>query len=115
MGTLLWLAIGVLLGILAWLLPSGIVIVPLVVAAFTLVAVLLPRDVTSVAAKVGIGFGATFLVIVAPNVFRDPLAANGATYLLFGSGLLIMLAGLAGVWRTRRRRQRALQAAADLL
>lgn len=115
MGTLLWLAIGVLLAILAWLVPSGIVIVPLVVAAFTLVAVLLPRDVTSVAAKVGIGFGATFLVIVAPNVFRDPLATTGATYLLFGGGLLIMLAGLAGVWRNRRRRQRALQAAADQL
>jgi hypothetical protein len=115
MATLLWLAIGVLLALLSWLLPPVTVVGLLVAVALTLVAILLPRKVTSVGAKVGIGFGASFAVISAPNVFRDPLGATGATYLLFGGGLLIMVWGLAGLWRYRRWRQRALEVAADQL
>jgi len=115
MTTLLWLAIGVLLALLSWLLPPLTVVGLLVAVALTLVAVLLPRKVTSVGAKVGIGFGAIFVVISAPNVFRDPLSATGATYLLFGGGLLIMVGGLAGWWRYRRWRRRELEVAADQL
>ena len=115
MATLLWLAIGVLLALLSWLLPVVTVVGLLVVVALMLVAVVVPRKVTSVGAKVAIGFGATFLLIFAPNVVRDPLGATGATYLLFGSGLLIMVGGLAGVVRYRRWRQRALEVAADQL
>jgi hypothetical protein len=115
MTTLLWLATGVLLALLSWLLPPVTVVGLLVAVTLTLVAILLPRKVTSVGAKVGIGFGATFVVISAPNVFRDPLGATGATYLLFGGGLLIMVGGLAGWMRYRRRRQRELEVAADQL
>ena len=115
MTTLLWLAIGVLLALLSRLLPPVTIVGLLVAVGLTLVGVLLPRKVTSVGAKVGIGFGATFLVISAPNVFRDPLGATGATYLLFGGGLLIMVGGLAGWWRYRRWRQRELEGAADQL
>ena len=115
MTTLLWLAIGVLMALLSWLLPAVTVVGLLAAVALTLVAVLLPRKVTSLGAKVGIGFGATFVVISAPNVFRDPLGATGATYLLFGGGLLIMVGGLAGWWRYRRWRQRELEVAADQL
>jgi len=115
MATLLWLAIGVLLALLSWLLPAVTLVGLLVVLALMLVAVLLPRKVTSVGAKIAIGFGATFLVISAPNVFRDPLGATGATYLLFGGGLLIMVGGLVGLWRYHRWRQRTLEAAAGQL
>jgi hypothetical protein len=115
MATLLWLAIGVLLALLTWLLPAVMLVGLPVVVAMTLVAVLLPRKVTSVGAKVAIGFGATFVVIFAPIVFRDPLGATGATYLLFGGGLLITVGGLAGVVRYRRWRLRALEVAADQL
>ena len=115
MGTLLWLAIGVLLALLSWLLPPVTVVGLLVAIGLTLVAILLPRKVTSLGAKVGIGFGATFVMISAPNVFRDPMGATGATYLLFGGGLLIMVGGLAGWWRYRRWRQRELEGAADQL
>jgi hypothetical protein len=115
MTTLLWLAIGVLLALMSWLLPPLMVAGLLVAVALTLLAILLPRKVSSLGAKVGIGFGATFVVISAPNVFRDPLGATGATYLLLGGGLLIMVGGLAGWWRYRRWRQRELEGAADLL
>jgi len=115
MTTLLWLAIGVVLALLSWLLPPVTVVGLLVAVVLILVALLLPRKVTSVGAKVGIGFGATFVVISAPNVFRDPLGATGATYLLFGGGLLIMVGGLAGWWRYRRWRRRELEVAADQL
>jgi len=115
MATLLWLALGVLLALLSWLLPPVMVVGLLVAVALTLVAILLPRKVTSVGAKIGIGFGATFVVISAPNVFRDPLGATGATYLLFGGSLLIMVGGLVGWLRYRRWRQRELEVAADQL
>ena len=115
MASLLWLAVGVLLALLSWLLPAVTLVGLLVVVALMLVAVLLPRKLTSIGAKVAIGFGATFLVISAQNVFRDPLGATGATYLLFGGGLLIMVGGLAGVVRYRRWRRRALEVAADQL
>jgi hypothetical protein len=115
MATLLWLAIGVLLALLSWLLPPVTIVGLVVAVGLTLVAILLPRKVTSVGAKVGVGFGATFVVISAPSVFRDPLGATGATYLLLGGGLLIMVGGLAGLWRYRRWRQRALEVAADQL
>jgi hypothetical protein len=115
MTTLLWLAIGVVLALLSWLLPPVTMVGLLVAIGLTVVAILLPRKVTSVGAKVGIGFGATLVVISAPNVFRDPMGATGATYLLFGGGLLIMVGGLAGWWRYRRWRQRELEVAADQL
>ncbi len=115
MAGLLWLAIGAGLGVLSWLLPELTIVVPLIVTALTLVGILLPRDLTSAGAKLGIGFGAVYVVAAAPTVIRDPLAATGAAYLVFGAGLVILILGLAGVWRSRRRRQRAVQAAADLL
>lgn len=106
MASLLWLAIGAGLGLLSWLLPALTVVGPLVAAALTLVAVLLPRDLTSAGAKLGIGFGAVYLAVAADTVIRDPLAATGAAYLVFGSGLAILILGLVGVWRNRRRRAR---------
>ena len=115
MPTLLWLAIGVLLALLAWVVSALTVVAILIVVALLLVALLVPRKVTSAGAKVAIGFGALFVVIFAPNVLRDPLGATGATYLLFGGGLLIMLGGLVGMWRYRRWRQRTLEAAAGQL
>ncbi|MGH2462527.1 MAG: hypothetical protein ACRDFZ_02730 [Candidatus Limnocylindria bacterium] len=114
MGTLLWLAVGVLVALLSWLLPAVTLAGILIVLAALPVALLLPRKVTSVGAKVAIGFGATFVVIVAPNVLRDPLDATGATYLLFGGGLLIMVGGLVGM-RYRRWRQQMQEAAAAQL
>lgn len=111
MTTLLWLAVGVLLALVSWLLPAVTLVGILVVVALLLVALLLPRKVTSIGAKVAIGFGATFVVIFAPNVLRDPLGATAATYLLFGGGLLIMVGGLVGMWRYRRWQQRTLEAA----
>lgn len=115
MATLLWLAVGVLLALVSWLLPAVTLVGILVVVALLLVALLLPRKVTSIGAKVAIGFGATFVVIFAPNVLRDPLGATAATYLLFGGGLLIMVGGLVGMWRYRRWRQRTLEAATGQL
>ena len=106
MATLLWLALGVLAALLTWLLPPLVVVVPLVVLAITLVSVLVPRDTTSVGARIGIGFGGTWIVIFSPNVLRDPLGATGETYLLFGSGLLIAGLGMVGVVRNLLRRQR---------
>ncbi len=115
MTTLLWLAIGVLLALLAWVVPALTLVAILVVIALLLVALLVPRKVTSVGAKVAIGFGATFVVIFVPNLLRDPLGATGATYLLVGGGLLIMAGGLVGMWRYRQWRKRTLEAAAGQL
>ena len=117
MATLLWIGLGVLLALLSWLVPAGLIAVALVVAALTLIAILLPRDLTAIGARIGIGFGAFFAVIFGRLLVPDPLAASGATYLVAGAGMLILVAGLVGVWRNRRyqRRQRALKAAADLL
>lgn len=115
METLLWLAVGVLMALLTWLLPAVTLVGILVVVALLAVALLLPRKVTSIGAKVAIGFGAAFVLIFAPNVLRDPLGATGATYLLFGGGLLITVGGLVGLWRYRRWRRRTLEAAAGHL
>jgi hypothetical protein len=115
MTTLLWLAVGVLLALVAWVVSALTLVTILVVVALLLVALLVPRKVTSAGAKVAIGFGATFVVIFAPNVLRDPLGATGATYLLFGGGLLIMVGGLAGMWRYRRWRLRTQEAATGRL
>ena len=106
MATLLWLTIGVLLALLAWLLPDVAIVLPAIVFALTLVGFLLPREVTSVGARIGIGFGAFWVVIFSPNVIRDPLGATGATYLLFGGGVGLSLLGLAAVIRNRARRKR---------
>jgi hypothetical protein len=111
MATLLWLAVGVLGALASWLASVLAVIGPLVALALALVAVLIPRELTSVGAKIAIGFGATFLVLFGPNVVRDPLAANGAAYLLFGGGLLLLSLGVAGVIRNRLRRRRLREAA----
>ncbi|HUG94723.1 MAG TPA: hypothetical protein VMK30_01120 [Pleomorphomonadaceae bacterium] len=113
MAGLLWLAIGAGLGVLSWLLPELTIVVPLIVTALTLVGILLPRDLTSAGAKLGIGFGAVYLVAATPTVIRDPLAATGAAYLVFGAGLVILILGLAGVWRNRRRRARDQARAAE--
>ena len=106
MAGLLWLAIGAGLGVLSWLVPELTIVVPLIVTALTLVAVLMPRDLTSAGAKLGIGFGTVYLVAAATTVIPNPLAATGAAYLVFGTGLVILILGLAGVWRNRRRRAR---------
>ena len=111
MSSLLWLAVGVLVALLAYLLPAIALVAPLVVAALTLIAVLLPRDVTAAGAKVGIGFGSVYLVLFGPSVVRDPLGATGAAYLLFGAGLVIVVLGLVAVIRNRSRRKRAREAA----
>jgi hypothetical protein len=111
MSSLLWLAVGVLIALLTYVLSAIALVTLLVVAALTLIAVLLPRDVTAAGAKIGIGFGLVYLVALAPAVVRDPLDATGAAYLLFGSGLVIVLLGLAGVIRNRTRRKRAREAA----
>lgn len=115
MATLLWLAIGILLALLSFELPGVTLIGILVVVALLLVALMVPRKATSVGAKVAIGFGGLFVVIFVPNVLRDPLGATAATYLLFGGGLLIMLGGLAALWRYRRWRKRTVEAAAGQL
>ena len=106
MATVLWLTLGVLLGLLAWIVPALTVLVPLVVLAFVLVGVLVPREVTSVGAKIGIGFGGLWVAVFSPNVLRDPLGATGETYLLFGGGLVVLLLGVVGLVRNALRRQR---------
>jgi hypothetical protein len=111
MGTLLWLAVGVLVGLLTYVLPALALVGPLIIAAVVIVGVLLPRDLTAVGAKIGIGFGATYLVLFGPNVLRDPLSATGEAYLLFGGGLVILALGLTAVVRNRLRRQREREAA----
>ncbi|HEY7451829.1 MAG TPA: hypothetical protein VIA02_04825 [Candidatus Limnocylindria bacterium] len=112
MAALLWLAIGVLVALLTYVLPILAVIGPLVVLALAIVSVLVPRQPTSALAKVAIGFGATYLVLFGPNVLRDPLSAPGAAFLLFGGGLLITLLGVAGAIRARLRRRRVEEAEA---
>jgi hypothetical protein len=111
MSSLLRLAVGVLVALLAYLLPAIALVTPLVVAGLTLIAVLLPRDVTAAGAKVGIGFGSVYLVLFGPSVVRDPLGATGAAYLLFGTGLVIVVLGLVAVIRNRSRRKRVREAA----
>jgi hypothetical protein len=106
MATLLWLAIGVLLALLAWVLPALVVILPLVVLALTLLAILLPRDLTAIGAKVGIGFGAFYAVIFGRLLFPDPLEASGETYLVVIGGVAILVAGVVAVVRNRRRQKR---------
>jgi hypothetical protein len=111
MATLLWLAIGVLGALLWWMLPILAIIGPLIMLALAIVAILVPREVTSAGAKVAIGFGGTFLVAFGRLVLPDPWTASGPTYLLFGGGLLLVILGLAGVIRTRLRRRRLREAA----
>jgi hypothetical protein len=111
MATLLWLAAGVLTALLTYAVPAAALVGPLVVLALAILAVLVPRGVTAIGAKVGVGFGITYMVLFGPNVLRDPLAATGAAYLLFGGGLLILGLGLVGVVRNRLRRQRLREAA----
>jgi hypothetical protein len=111
MATLLWLAIGVLGALLSWMWSVLAIVGPLVALALAIVAVLLPREVTSIGAKIAIGFGATFMLAMTPIVLRDPLTASGATDLLFGGGLLLLSLGVAGVVRNRLRRRRLREAA----
>ena len=106
MATLLWLTLGVLLGLLAWMVSALTVLVPLAVSVVVLVAVLVPREMTSVGAKIAIGFGGCWAAIFSPNVLSDPLGATGETYLLFGGGLTLLLLGVVGVVRNVLRRQR---------
>ena len=117
MATLLWLAIGVLLAIVAWVVPELAIIIPLVVLAIAIIAILVPRDVTAAGAKVAVAYGAFYAIAFGRLMLPDPLEASGATYLFAGGGLLILLAGLAGTWRAwrRRRRQARIKAASDLL
>lgn len=111
MATLLWLAIGVLAGLLSWVVPVMAIVGPLIVLALVIVGFLVPRDVTANGAKLGVGFGATYLVLFGPNVVRDPLSATGEAYLQFGGGLIILVLGLAAVVRNRLRRRREQEAA----
>jgi hypothetical protein len=117
MATLLWLAIGVLLALVAWVIAELAIVVPLIVLGVAIFAILLPRDVTAAGAKVAIGFGGFYTIIFGRLLVPNPLEASGATYLVAGGGLLILLAGLAGAWRARRRRRREarIKAAGDLL
>jgi hypothetical protein len=111
MATLLWLAVGVLAALVSYALPEAALGAPLVVLSLAILGVLLPRDLTAAGARVGIGFGAAYLVLFGPNVLRDPLSATGAGYLLAGGGLVILLLGVAGVVRNRLRRRRLEEAA----
>lgn len=114
MATLLWIVIGVLLAVVWWIVPALAIVVPLILLAVVLVAILVPRSTTAAGAKVAIGFGGFLVVVFSPNVIRDPLGASGATYLLFGGGLLIAVLGLVGVARARvRQRVRASAVEAD--
>jgi hypothetical protein len=106
MATALWIAIGVLLALLSWMLAALSVVVPLVMLGLAIGAVLVPREVTAVLAKAAMGFGGTWVVVFSPNVIRDPLGASAATYLLFGGGLLLVALGTAAVVRNRARRRR---------
>ncbi len=106
MATLLWLAIGVLLALLGWLLPAGVIILSLVALALTLIAILLPRDVTAAGAKVGIGFGAFYAVMFGRLLIPDPLQASGETYLIVMGATLILGAGVVAVVRNRRHQKR---------
>jgi hypothetical protein len=117
MATLLWLAIGVLLALLAWVVPDLAIVLPLIVLGVAILAILVPREVTAAGAKVAIGFGAFYTITFGRLLIPNLLEASGATYLVAGGGLLILLAGLAGAWRARRRRRRQAQikAATDLL
>ena len=111
MQTLLWLTLGVLLGLLAWLLPAFWIWLA-VAAGLALIAAWLPTDGTAVLAKVAIGTGGLYLAFFLPVLARDPLAASGATYLVVGVGLAITVLGVAAVIRGRRRRLRRQAAAA---
>ncbi|HEY7738858.1 MAG TPA: hypothetical protein VIC63_07535 [Candidatus Limnocylindria bacterium] len=117
MATLLWLAVGVLLALVTWLIPDIAILIPLIILAVAIVAILLPRDVTAAGAKVAIGFGAFYVIGYGRFMVPDPLEASGEAYLLSGTGIVILLAGLAGAWRAwrRRRRQARIRAATDLL
>ncbi len=106
MATLLWLAIGVLVALLAWLLPAGLLIASLVAAGLALIAILLPRNVTAAGAKVGIGYGAFYVVVFGRLLFPDPLQASGETYLVVTGGVLILMLGVVAVVRNRRRQKR---------
>jgi hypothetical protein len=106
MATLLWLVLGVLLALLAWVLPALIVLLPLVVLGLTLLAILLPRDLTAIGGKVGIGFGAFYAVVFGRLLYPDPLEASGATYLVVLGGVAVVVAGVVAVIRNRRRQKR---------
>lgn len=105
MSLLLWLAVGVLLALVAWLLAQTIVFA-LAMLALTLLAILVPREVTAAGAKVAIGFGAFYALVFGRLMIPNPLEASGPTYLVVLGGLLIVVAGVAGVMRNRRRRKR---------
>lgn len=110
MSTLLWLAVGTLVALLTWVVSAMAIVVPLVILALVILGFLVPREVTAAGAKVGVGFGATYLVLFGPNLLRDPMSATGAAYLLFGGGLVILVLGLAAVVRNRLRRRREREA-----
>jgi Na+/proline symporter len=106
MATLLWLAVGVLLALVAWLLPAGLTLVSLIMLVLTLIANLLPRDVTAAGAKAGIGYGAFYAVLFGRLLFPDPLQASGETYLVVIGGVLILMLGVMAVVRNRRHQKR---------
>jgi Na+/proline symporter len=106
MATLLWLAVGLLLALVAWLLPAGLTLVSLIMLALTVIANLLPRDITAAGAKAGIGYGAFYAVLFGRLLFPDPLQANGETYLVVFGGVLILVLGVVAVVRNRRHQKR---------
>jgi len=116
MATLLWLALGVLGGLLAWAVPVLWVWV-LIALALAIAGTLLPRRLPVVGAKVAIGTGATYLVLFSPRVISDPGGTTGETYLWFGLGLVTVLIGIAAVFRGYRhqRRQAKIKAAEAVL
>lgn len=114
--TLLWLALGVLGGLIAWAVPVAWPWV-LVALALAIVGVLLPRRLPVVGAKIAIGTGATYLVLFSPRVISDPGGTTGETYLWFGLGLVTVLIGVVAVLREYRhqRRQAKIKAAEAVL
>ncbi len=105
MTTLLWLALGVLGGLLAWAVPVLWVWV-LIALALAIAGVLVPRSLPVVGAKIAIGTGATYLVLFGPRVISDPGGTTGETYLWFVLGLLTVVLGVAAVFRGYRRQRR---------
>ena len=102
--TLLWIVLGGLLGLVAWLTPDFLIVL-LVLAGLAVLAALVPASVLAIPAKVALGAAGLYLVLFLPIVVRDPGAASGSTYLVVGLSLVTLVAAIVGILRARARAQ----------